>query len=79
MSMMSTFKRAEVFIVPTDQVCRRRKQVEILSLQWTILIGEQEFMVCIRPSALPIRFAGSVELVVHASSDNSHRCLIRSM
>jgi hypothetical protein len=40
MSVVCAFERAQVFIVPPDQVCRHGKQFEIIGLQWTFLIGE---------------------------------------
>ena len=61
MSVVGTFKCPEVFIVPTDQVCRHREQFEILGFQWSFLIGEQERLVRIGPGALPIRPARSIE------------------
>ena len=72
MSVVGTFKCPEVFIVPTDQVCRHRKQFEILGFQWSFLIGERERLERIGPGALPIRPAGSIELVAHACSDSFH-------
>ena len=62
MSVVGTFKCPEVFIVPTDQVCRHRQQFEILGLQRSFLIGARERLERIGPGTLPKRPACSIEL-----------------
>ncbi len=51
MSVVGPFKGPEVFIIPTDQVCRQRKPFEVLGSQRRFLIGERKRVVGVSPGA----------------------------
>jgi hypothetical protein len=68
MSVVGTFKCPEVFIVPTDEVCGHRKQLEIIDLKWGFLIGAREDLERIGPGTQPVGLAGTIERVAFAGA-----------
>jgi len=54
MSLVGPLECRKIFIVPTDQVCRHRQELEILDGEGSFQVGKRECSVGIRPRALPI-------------------------
>ena len=62
MSIVSTFKGLDVFIVAANEVCCQRQQLQVLGLQCALLVGARKRQKGVGPGAFPICTAGSVEV-----------------
>jgi hypothetical protein len=61
------FKGLQVFIVPTDQVCRHRKPFEILGSQRRFLIGQRKRFVGVTPCPELIVLPAALEMIAALS------------
>ncbi len=61
MRQMSPFERAEIVVVPIDQICRYREQLEILGVQRRCPIGKAERPISLRPGTLRVAFTAAFE------------------
>ena len=64
--IVGSFERLEIILVLADQVSGHRQQVEVLGSQRHFLVGAQERLVSVGPSALLIVFTGEIEFAVFA-------------
>ena len=63
MSVVGAFKRLEVFVVPADQICRHRQQLEILGAQRRFLIGERKRAVRVSPCPTLVTSPAAFEVI----------------